>query len=77
MPCINERQLIQIDRDPIHHMVNLEYMDDYINDIQYRVLQGRLPPEDMRVVERYKEFRVGKHKSDKIDFKKLMRSLTS
>jgi hypothetical protein len=58
-------------------MVNLEYMDDYINDIQYRVLQGRLPPEDMRVVERYKEFRVDKHKSDKIDFKKLMRSLTS
>ena len=57
-------------------MVTLEYMDDYIGDIKCRVSQGRLPPEDMRIVERYKEFR--KHENvSKVDFKKLMKQLSS
>ena len=38
-------------------MVTIEYMDDYIGDIEYRVLSGMLPPEDMRIVERYKEYK--------------------
>ena len=38
-------------------MVTMEYMDKYIEDIRYRVLQGRLPPENMKIVERYKEYR--------------------
>lgn len=57
-------------------MVTLEYMDDYIGDIKCRVSQGRLPPDDMRIVERYKEFR--KHENvSKVDFKKLMKQLSS
>ena len=38
-------------------MVTIEYMDDYIGDIEYRVLSGMLPPEAMRFVERYKEYK--------------------
>ena len=76
MSCINERFLIQKNASPMHHMVTLEYMDDYINDIHHRVLQGRLPPEDMRSVERYKEFRQHKNVFKEVDFKKLMRQLT-
>ena len=76
MPCINERLLIERNTTPIHHMVTLEYMDDYINDNRCRVLQGRLPPDDMRIVERYKEFRKQERAFTKVDFKKLMRQLT-
>lgn len=76
MACINERLLIQRDMTPIHHMVTLEYMDDYIGDIEHRVLSHRLPPEDMRIVERYKEFRKQRRVFEKVDFKKLMRQLT-
>ena len=75
MPCINERLLIQRNTTPIHHMVTLEYMDDYIGDIEYRVLTHRLPPEDMRIVERYKDFRKQERAFKKVDFKKLMRQL--
>ena len=56
-------------------MVTIEYMDDYIGDIEYRVLSGMLPPEDMRTVERYKEYKQYEHGFKMIDFKKLMNML--
>ena len=53
-------------------MVTQKWMDEYIHDIKYRVLQGKLPKEDMRIVNKYRECeRLGK-----IDFKKLMKQLT-
>lgn len=61
---------------PIHHMVTLDYMDGYIDNIEYRVLSHRLPPEDMRIVERYREFRKQERAFNKVDFKELMRQLT-
>lgn len=57
-------------------MVTVEYMDDYIDDIRCRVLSGRLPPEDMRIVERYKEYQSKNRGFKKVDFKKLMSELT-
>ena len=39
------------------NMVTLEYFDDYIDDIRCIVLSGRLPSEDMRIVERYNEWK--------------------
>lgn len=75
MTCINERLLIQRNTTPIHHMVTLEYMDGYIGNIEHRVLSHQLPPEDMRIVERYKEFRKQERAFNKVDFKKLMRQL--
>ena len=57
-------------------MVTQEYMDNYIDDIEYRVLSHRLPPEDMRIVKRYKEFRKQERAFVEIDFKKLMKELT-
>ena len=56
-------------------MVTIEYMDNYIDDIEYRVLSGMLPPEDMRIVERYKEYKQHEHGFKMIDFKKLMNML--
>ena len=56
-------------------MVTVEYMDDYIDDIRYRVLSGRLPPEDMRIVERYKEYKLKNRGFKKVDFNKLMSEL--
>lgn len=56
-------------------MVSIEFMDDYICDIQYRVLHGTLPPEDMRIVERYKEYKQHEHGFKSVDFKKLMNML--
>lgn len=53
-------------------MVTMEYMDEYIEDIRYRVLQGRLPPEDMKIVERYKEYRQHERSLKEVDLKKLM-----
>lgn len=50
-------------------------MDDYIDDIKYRVLSHRLPPEDMRIVERYKEYKSKNKDFKKVDFKKLMSEL--
>lgn len=55
-------------------MVTIEYMDDYIGDIEYRVLSGMLPPEDMRIVERYKEYKQ-QHEFKRTDSKKLMNIL--
>ena len=56
-------------------MVTIEYMDNYIDDIEYRVLSGMLPPEDMRIVERYKEYKQHEHGFKTVDFKKLMNML--
>ena len=58
-----------------HRMVAIEYMDDYISDIEYRILSGMLPPEDMRIVERYKEYKQHEHGLKMVDFKKLMNML--
>ena len=56
-------------------MVTREYMDNYIGDIEYRVLSGMLPHEDMRIVERYKEYKQHEHGFKMVDFKKLMNML--
>ena len=56
-------------------MVTIEYMDNYIDDIEYRVLSGMLPPEDMRIVERYKKYKQHERGCKKVDFKKLMNML--
>lgn len=58
-----------------NNLVTVEYMDDYIDDIRCRVLSGRLPPEDMRIVERYKEYKSKNRGFKKVDFKKLMSEL--
>ena len=55
-------------------MVTIEYMDDYIGDIEYRVLSGMLPPEDMKIVEKYKEYKQ-QHEFKRADLKKLMNIL--
>ena len=55
-------------------MVTIEYMDDYIGDIEDRVLSGRLPPEDMKIVKKYKEYKQ-QHEFKRTDFKKLMNIL--
>lgn len=60
--------------ESINGMVTKEYMDNYIADIKYRVLHGMLPPEDMRIAERYKEYKQ-QHEFKKVDFKKLMSML--
>ena len=57
------------------YIVTKEYMDDYIRDIECRVLQGRLPPQEMRIVERYKKYKQYE-RLGKIDFNKLMKYLT-
>ena len=57
-------------------MVTQKYMDDYIEDIEYRVLNHLLPPEDMRIVKRYKKFKKQERAFNKVDFKKLMKQLT-
>lgn len=55
--------------------VTIEYMDDYISDIEDRVLSKRLPSEDIRIVERYKEYKQYEHGLKMVDFKKLMNML--
>lgn len=57
------------------NMVTVEYMDDYIDDIRCRVSSGRLPPEDMRIVERYKEYKSKNRAFKEVDFKRLMKEL--
>lgn len=56
-------------------MVTVEYMDDYIDDIRCRVLSGRLPPEDMRIVERYKAYKSKNTAFKEVDFKRLIKEL--
>lgn len=60
-----------------NNIVTVEYMDGYIDDIRCRVSSGRLPPEDMRIVEKYKEYKQKNRAFKKVDFKKLMNELTS
>ena len=55
-------------------MVTMEYMDDYIGDIEYRVSTGRITPEDMKIVEKYKEYKQ-QHEFKRADLKKLMNIL--
>ena len=52
-------------------LVSKEYMNDYIDDIEHRVLTGRLNPEDMRFVQKYNKIR--KQKFTKINLKKFMK----
>ena len=52
-------------------LVSKEYMNDYIDDIEHRVLTGRLNPEDMRFVQKYNKIR--KQKFTKINLKKIMK----
>ena len=52
-------------------MFSKEDMDDYINDIEYRVLTGRLHPEGMRFVQKYNKIR--KQKFTKINFKEFIK----
>lgn len=61
--------------DPDNKITSKEYMDDYIRDIEYRVLTGRLPSGDMRIVERYKEYKQHEHGFKSVDFKKLINML--
>ncbi len=61
--------------ETIEETVTIEYMDDYISDIEDRVLSKRLPSEDMRIVERYKEYKQYEHGLKMVDFKKLMNML--
>ena len=56
-------------------MVTREYMDNYIGDIEYRVLSGMLPLEDMIIVEKYKEYKQHEHGFKMVDFKKLVNML--
>lgn len=58
-----------------NNLVTVEYIDDYIDDIKYRVLSGRLPYEDMRIVKRYKEYKSKNRGFKKVDFKKLISEL--
>lgn len=55
-------------------MVTKKYVDDYIGDIEYRVLTGRLLSEYMRIVERYKGYKQ-QHEFKKVVFKELMNIL--
>ena len=52
-------------------LVSEEHMNDYIDDIEHRVLTGRLNPEDMRFVQKYNKIR--KQKFTKINLKKFMK----
>lgn len=56
-------------------MVTREYMDNHIEDIYYRVLIGTLPPEDMRIVERYKEYKKKNKEFKEVDYKISMKQL--
>lgn len=56
-------------------MVTIEYMDNYIEDIERRVLTGRLPFEDMRIVEKYRKYKK-QYEIKNMNFKKLMNMLT-
>ena len=68
---VRRKQLLE----SFNEMVTIEHMDDYIGDIEYRVLSGMLPHEDMRIVERYKEYKQHEHGLKMVDFKKLMNML--
>lgn len=52
----------------------LKEIDNYIQDINIRISQGRLPLEDRKIVRKYEEYRKS-NRTGKIDFKKLMNYL--
>ena len=56
------------------YFVSIEFMDNYIGNIEYRVSTGRVTPEDMKIVEKYKEYKK-QHEFKRTDFKKLMNIL--
>ena len=57
------------------YFVPIEFIDSYIGDIEYRVSTGRIAPEDMKIVEKYKEYKQYEHGFKMADFKKLMNML--
>lgn len=56
-------------------MLTMEEVDNRIDNIEYCVTTGRLDPSEMRIVERYKEYKKKNRAFTEIDFKKLMRHL--
>lgn len=56
------------------YFVSIEFIDNYIRDIEYRVSTGRIAPEDMKIVEKYKEYKQ-QHEFKRVDFEKLMNIL--
>ena len=56
------------------YFVPIEFIDSYIGDIEYRVSTGRITPEDMKIVEKYKEYKQ-QHEFKRADLKKLMNIL--
>ena len=56
------------------YFVPIEFIDSYIGDIEYRVSTGRIAPEDMKIVKKYKEYKQ-QHEFKRVDFKKLMNIL--
>lgn len=63
------------DKNTTPVMATMEEMDNYIDNIKYRVETGRIPPSEMIIVERYKEYRKQNRAFREVDFKKLMRHL--
>ena len=57
------------------HIVTLEWMNHYIYDIKCRILQSKLPPEYMKIVENFESFKQDKSSSKRVNFKKLMKQL--
>lgn len=57
------------------HLVTVEWMDSYISDIKCLVLQGRIPPDHMRIVENYNKLGLYKKYFEKINFKETMKQI--
>lgn len=55
-----------------YDFVEIEWMDNYINDIRYRVSIGVLPREHMQIVKGYKEYKKKHPTIKKVEFKKLI-----
>lgn len=55
--------------------VTVEWMDNYINDIQYRASIHTIPEEHMKIAEKYKEYKQKHPTIKKVEFKKLMNML--
>lgn len=58
-----------------YDFVTIEWMDDYIDDIRYRVSIGTLPTEDMQIVKGYEEYKQNHSNIKKVEFKKFMMML--
>jgi hypothetical protein len=55
-----------------YDFVTIEWMDDYIDDIRYRASIDTIPPEDMQIVKRHKEYKQKHSEVKKVEFKKIM-----